>query len=84
MSDRYRWLHGDPAWETPTVEVDLRVGGRLRFVMRNPTAGEDYGASGEHTGTCRGLASEERRDADQAGWGACLDNLDRALERSRR
>ena len=23
-----RWLHGMPGWETPTAEVDLRVGGR--------------------------------------------------------
>jgi uncharacterized protein YndB with AHSA1/START domain len=44
-----RWLHADPEWETPTTEVDLRVGGRLRIVMRNPQAGEDHGASGEYT-----------------------------------
>jgi len=44
-----RWFHGDPDWETPTAEVDLRVGGRLRIVMRDPQAGEDYGASGEYT-----------------------------------
>ena len=44
-----RWLHGDPEWETPTAEVDLRVGGRLRLVMRDPKAGEDHGASGEYT-----------------------------------
>jgi uncharacterized protein YndB with AHSA1/START domain len=44
-----RWFHGDPEWETPTAEVDLRVGGRLRIVMRDPKAREDYGASGEYT-----------------------------------
>jgi uncharacterized protein YndB with AHSA1/START domain len=44
-----RWFHGDPEWETPTAEVDLRVGGRLRVVMRDPKAGEDHGASGEYT-----------------------------------
>jgi uncharacterized protein YndB with AHSA1/START domain len=44
-----RWFHADPEWETPTAEVDLRVGGRLRVVMRDPKAGEDYGASGEYT-----------------------------------
>ena len=44
-----RWFHADPAWETPTAEVDLRVGGRLRLVMRDPNAGEDYGATGEYT-----------------------------------
>jgi hypothetical protein len=28
-----RWLHDHPDWETPTAEVDLRVGGRIRVVM---------------------------------------------------
>jgi uncharacterized protein YndB with AHSA1/START domain len=44
-----RWFHADPEWETPTAEVDLRVGGRVRLVMRDPKAGEDYGATGEYT-----------------------------------
>jgi uncharacterized protein YndB with AHSA1/START domain len=44
-----RWFHADPEWETPTAEVDLRVGGRLRLVMRDPKADEDHGASGEYT-----------------------------------
>jgi uncharacterized protein YndB with AHSA1/START domain len=44
-----RWFHGGPGWETPTAEVDLRVGGRLRLVMRAPKAGEDHGAGGEYT-----------------------------------
>jgi uncharacterized protein YndB with AHSA1/START domain len=43
-----RWLHGEPGWETPTAEVDLRVGGRLRLVMRDPNADKDYGATGEY------------------------------------
>jgi hypothetical protein len=44
------WFHDDPEWETPTTEIDLRVGGRLRLAMRDPNAGEDYGASGIHGG----------------------------------
>lgn len=44
-----RWLHANPDWETPTAEVDLRVGGRLRVVMRDPTDGAEYGAVGEYT-----------------------------------
>ena len=44
-----RWLHGSPELETPIAEVDLRVGGRLRIVMRNPDTGTDHGASGEYT-----------------------------------
>ena len=43
-----RWLHGMPGWETPTAEVDLRVGGRIRIVMRDPFDGTEAGATGEY------------------------------------
>jgi uncharacterized protein YndB with AHSA1/START domain len=43
-----RWLHGMPGWETPTAEVDLRVGGRIRIVMRDPSDGTEVGATGEY------------------------------------
>jgi uncharacterized protein YndB with AHSA1/START domain len=44
-----RWWHAEPDWETPSAQVDLRVGGALRIVMRNPQAGTDHGGSGEYT-----------------------------------
>src|SRR5919201_1317966 len=44
-----RWLQGMPGWETPTAEVDLRVGGRVRIVMRDPSDGAEVGATGEYT-----------------------------------
>jgi uncharacterized protein YndB with AHSA1/START domain len=31
-----RWLHPGPDWATPEADVDLRVGGRVRVVMRRP------------------------------------------------
>lgn len=31
-----RWWPAGPDWDTPEAEVDLRVGGRLRLVMRDP------------------------------------------------
>jgi uncharacterized protein YndB with AHSA1/START domain len=43
-----RWLHGMPDWETPTAEVDLRVGGRIRIVMRDPSGDAEAGATGEY------------------------------------
>jgi uncharacterized protein YndB with AHSA1/START domain len=43
-----RWWHADPDWETPSAELDLRVGGQLRIVMRDPGAEADYGGSGEY------------------------------------
>jgi uncharacterized protein YndB with AHSA1/START domain len=43
-----RWLHAGPDWETPTAEVDLRVGGGIRIVMRDPD-GSEHGATGEYS-----------------------------------
>ena len=41
-----RWFHPGPDWATPEAEVDLRVGGRVRVVMRRPdgTEAEAWGA----------------------------------------
>ena len=43
-----RWFHCGRDWETPEAEVDLRMGGRVRVVMRMPD-GTEVGASGEFT-----------------------------------
>jgi len=43
-----RWLYGMPGWETPIAEVDLRVGGTIRIVMRDPADGDEAGATGEY------------------------------------
>ena len=47
-----RWYHCGPDWATPEVEVDLRVGGRFRVVMRKPD-GSEVELSGEYTGIDR-------------------------------
>ncbi len=44
-----RWFYGQPGWETPEAEVDLRVGGAVRIVMRDPVKGEDHGGGGHYT-----------------------------------
>ena len=41
-----RWWPAGFDWETPVAEVDPRVGGRLRLVMRSPD-GEEFGGTGE-------------------------------------
>jgi uncharacterized protein YndB with AHSA1/START domain len=41
-----RWYPPGADWDTPVAEVDLRVGGRLRIVMRSPK-GEEFGGGGE-------------------------------------
>ena len=43
-----RWFHPAPDWDTPEVEVDLRVGGKVRVVMRQPD-GTEVEAQGEYT-----------------------------------
>jgi uncharacterized protein YndB with AHSA1/START domain len=42
-----RWFHAGPDWETPVAEVDLRVGGTVRVVMRRPD-GTEGGGGGEY------------------------------------
>jgi uncharacterized protein YndB with AHSA1/START domain len=43
-----RWFHSGPDWDTPTAEVDLRVGGRVRVAMREPD-GTEHAMGGEYT-----------------------------------
>src|SRR4051794_27315130 len=44
-----RWWHAEREWETPEASVDLRVGGAVRVVMRNPRTGAEYGGGGRYT-----------------------------------
>jgi uncharacterized protein YndB with AHSA1/START domain len=43
-----RWFHCGPDWSTPEVEVDLRLRGSVRVVMRRPD-GTEASAQGEYT-----------------------------------
>jgi uncharacterized protein YndB with AHSA1/START domain len=42
-----RWWPAGPGWETPVAEVDVRIGGRLRLVMRAPD-GTEFGGEGRY------------------------------------
>jgi uncharacterized protein YndB with AHSA1/START domain len=44
-----RWWHAEHDWETTVAEVDLRLGGSVRVVMRNPHDGAEYGGGGRYT-----------------------------------
>jgi uncharacterized protein YndB with AHSA1/START domain len=44
-----RWFHGRHDWETPEAEVDLRIGGAVRVVMRDPEDGAEHGGGGHYT-----------------------------------
>ena len=41
------WWPAGPGWDTPVAEVDVRVGGRLRLVMRDPH-GVQFGGEGRY------------------------------------
>ena len=111
-----RWFHCGPDWDTPEAEVDLRVGGKVRLVMRRPD-GIEVEARGEFTLIDRphqlvmtwtfdddpsneqlielsfsesegsttvvmvnsGISTDERRDAQDAGWHGCFEELEREL-----
>jgi len=41
-----RWLLGPPGWTMPVCEIDLKVGGRYRYVWRNEAKDRSMGVSG--------------------------------------
>jgi uncharacterized protein YndB with AHSA1/START domain len=41
-----RWLLGPRGWSMPVCEVDLKVGGRYRYVWRRDTDGTEMGMGG--------------------------------------
>ena len=44
-----RWWHAEHDWETTEAAIDLRVGGEVRVVMRNPHEDVEYGGGGRYT-----------------------------------
>lgn len=44
-----RWFHAEHDWETPEAQVDLRPGGAVRVVMRDPSEGREVGGGGRYT-----------------------------------
>jgi uncharacterized protein YndB with AHSA1/START domain len=41
-----RWLLGPDGWSMPVCEIDLRVGGKYRYVWRNDSNGKEMGMGG--------------------------------------
>jgi uncharacterized protein YndB with AHSA1/START domain len=41
-----RWLLGPPGWSMPVCEIDLRVGGKYRWVWRRDSDGTEMGMGG--------------------------------------
>jgi uncharacterized protein YndB with AHSA1/START domain len=59
-----RWLIGQPGWSMPYCTVDLRVGGKYRYVWRNGADGSEFGSYGEHLEleTHQKIVTSERMD----------------------
>ena len=51
-----RWLLGPPGWTMPVCEIDLRVGGRYRYVWRSEADGSEFALGGQF----REIVSPER------------------------
>lgn len=51
-----RWLFGPDGWSLPVCEVDLRVGGKIRYVWRRERDGHEMGM----TGVFREIVAPER------------------------
>jgi uncharacterized protein YndB with AHSA1/START domain len=43
-----RWLSGMPGWELAVCDMDVRVGGRYRWVWKSLEGGHSMGMSGEY------------------------------------
>ncbi len=41
-----RWLLGPDGWSMPVCEIDLRAGGKYRYVWRNDSNGQEMGMGG--------------------------------------
>jgi uncharacterized protein YndB with AHSA1/START domain len=63
-----RWLLGPPGWTMPVCDIDLRVGGRYRYVWRSPS-GSDMGMGGVFREIVRPerLVTNELFDEDWTG-----------------
>jgi uncharacterized protein YndB with AHSA1/START domain len=72
-----RWFHANRAWDTPEASIDLRVGGAVRLVMRDPADGDTHGATGRYTeiDPPRRLAFTWTWDRDRDGDGDGLESL---------
>jgi len=44
-----RWFHAEHDWETSEAQVDLRLDGAVRVVMRDPHKDAEHGGGGHYT-----------------------------------
>ena len=71
-----RWLLGPPGWTMPTCEIDLRVGGRYRYVWCDSN-GKEMGMGGVFREVIapERLVAYEQFDTDWTGGGTLVTQL---------
>ncbi len=43
-----KWLLGPPGWSMPVCEIDLRAGGKYRYIWKRDSNGKEMGVSGAY------------------------------------
>ncbi len=71
-----RWLFGPDGWSMPVCEIDLRVGGRYRYVWRQVGGEMEFAASGKYREIVSGekIVSTESFEGDM-NQGEALNTL---------
>jgi uncharacterized protein YndB with AHSA1/START domain len=71
-----RWLLGPPGWTMPVCEMDLKVGGNIRYVWRNKD-GSEFGMRGIFHEIARPhrLVNSEIFDEDWTGGETLVTNV---------
>jgi uncharacterized protein YndB with AHSA1/START domain len=70
-----RWMLGPPGWTMPVCEIDLRVGGKYRYVLKGPEGMEmGFGGTYDDVAKPERIVTRELFDQDWTG-GETLNTL---------
>ena len=80
-----RWMLGPPGWTMPVCEIDLRVGGRYRYVWRSDDGAQEFGFVGEYREihAPERVVNTERFDGADPSGGDALCTLELSEEDGR-
>jgi uncharacterized protein YndB with AHSA1/START domain len=70
------WLLGPDGWSMPVCEIDLRVGGKYRYVWKNDTDGSEMGMGGVYREVVPGQRIVATEVFDEAWYpGEAVDTI---------
>ena len=72
-----RWLFGPDGWSMPVCEIDLRVGGRYRYVWRNAATGQEFATGGKFLEIVspEKIVSTEQFEGEMGAQGEAVNTL---------